>query len=133
MVDIKLIELIGKILKKAGRADLQVQLIELSEKLREKEDQIRKIEEENRSLREAKDLKARVYRRNEMYYVRQDDGSEDGPFCTRCRDADGKLISLQVEGWDQAWCPECKTSQGPCKKRRPTSTEPYDPLAQLYQ
>ncbi len=129
MVDLKLI---GTILKEAGRTDLQVQLIELSEKLREKEELIHKLEKENRSLREASDLKARVHLRNEMYYVRQDDGSDDGPFCTRCFDIDGKLSRLKVAEYDQAMCPQCKTWQGPCKaESRQTSTEPYDPLAQF--
>jgi len=130
MVDIKLI---ATALKEAGRADLQVELLELSEKLREKEEQIRRLEEENRSLREAADLKARVYRRKEMYYVREDDGTEDGPFCTRCYEADGKLIRLQVADYDQPMCPQCKTCQGPCKERqRQTWIESYDPLDRVY-
>lgn len=128
MVDLKLI---ATALKEAGRADLQVQLLELSEKLREKEDRIHTLEWEIRSLREAGDLKARVHSHEEMYFVRQDDGSDDGPFCTRCYDTDGKLIRLQVTDWDQPKCPECGTFQGPSKPlSRQTSTEPSDPLAE---
>lgn len=127
------INAIASALKDAGRADLHVQLIELSEKLREKEDQIHTLERENRLLREAGDLKARVFPRDEMYYVRQDDGNEeDGPFCTRCFDTDGKLIRLQVADWDQPKCPQCVTFQGPYKKqsRQKTSIdESYDPLS----
>ena len=74
--------------------------------------------------------RARVHLRDEMYYLPLEDGSEDGPLCTRCFDVDGKLVHLQVANWDQPRCPECKTFQGPCKRRpRQTSTEPYDPLA----
>ncbi len=128
MIDLKLI---ATALKEAGRADLQGQLLELSEKLREKEDRIHTLEREVRSLREAGDLKARVYAQDEMYFVRQDDSRDDGPFCTRCYDTDGKLIRLQVADWDQPKCPECRTFQGPSKPlSRQTSTEPYDPLAQ---
>ena len=128
MVDLSLI---ATALKEAGRADLQVELLELSEKLREKEEQIRTLEEENRSLREASDLKARVHVRDEMYYVRQDDGSEDGPFCTRCYDIDGKLSRLKVADYDQAMCPQCKTWQGPSKEQllQGGTIDPYDPLA----
>ena len=128
MVDLKLI---ATALKEAGRADLQVQILELAEKLREKEERIHTVEQENRSLRQASDLKARVHPQDEMYFVRQDDGRDDGPFCTRCYDTDGKLIRLQVADWDQPKCPKCETFQGPSKQRsRQTSTEPYDPLAQ---
>ena len=126
MIDFKLI---ASVLKEAGRVDLHSQLLEFSEKLREQEERIHKLEKENRSHREASDLKARVHPRDEMYYVRQDDGSEDGPFCTRCYDIDGKLSRLKVAEYDQAMCPQCKTWQGPCKpESRQTSTEPYDPL-----
>ena len=119
--------------KEAGRVDLHAQLLEFSEKLREKEELIHKLEKEVRSLREASDLKAQVEPRNEMYYVRQDDRSEDGPFCTRCYDTEGKLIRLQVADYDQPMCPKCKTCQGPSRQRqRQTSIEPYDPFAKLY-
>lgn len=128
MVDLKLI---ATALKEAGRADLQVQILELAEKLREKEDRIQTLDREVRSLRETGDLKARVRAQDEMYFVRQDDGRDDGPFCTRCYDTDGKLIRLQVADWDQPKCPKCGTFQGPYKRRsRQTSTEPYDPLAE---
>ena len=112
MVDLSLI---ATALKEAGRADLQVELLELSEKLREKEEQIRTLEEENRSLREASDLKARVHVRDEMYYVRQDDGTEDGPFCTQCCDSDGKLISLQCAVYSRPRCPKCQLNHGSSK------------------
>ena len=124
---------ITSVLKKFGRAVLQVKVDERSEKLREKEERIHTLERENRLLREAGDLKARVFPRDEMYYVRQDDGNEeDGPFCTRCCDTDGKLIRLQVANWDQPKCPQCGTFQGPYKKhsRQQTSIDDtYDPLA----
>ena len=128
MFDLKLI---ASVLKEAGRVDLHSQLLEFSEKLREQEELIHKLEKENRSLREADDLKARVHVRDEMYYVRQDDGSDDGPFCTRCYDIDGKLSRLKVADYDQARCPQCKTWQGPSKEQllQGGTIDPYDPLA----
>ena len=118
MIDFKLI---ASVLKEAGRVDLHSQLLEFSEKLRQQEELIHKLEKENRSLRETADLKDRLLHRDEMYFVRQDDDSDDGPFCTRCYDIDGKLSRLQVAHWTQPLCPECKRHQGPIKERRPKS------------
>lgn len=114
MIDLKLI---ASALKEAGRADLQVQILELSEKLREKEQHVRQVEHELRSLRDASDLRARIRVHDELYFVQREDDTEDGPFCTRCFDVNQKLVRLQVAGWLQPICPECKVPQGPRKKQ----------------
>lgn len=45
--------------------------------------------------------------RNNAYWLPNKDGTEDGPFCTKCWDKNKHLIRLNNWG-DAGQCPECK-------------------------
>jgi hypothetical protein len=41
------------------------------------------------------------------YYLKQDDGKEDGPFCTVCWDVDGRLVRQSKPNGMQLICQYC--------------------------
>src|SRR5712692_1561912 len=58
----------------------------------------------------AKDLDAMIHLHN-VYWLTRDDGSEDGPFCPKCRDGDRKPARMADEpGTDYWFCPVCQTA-----------------------
>ena len=65
------------------------------------------LREENTSLREEvgqlrrqADMRSKIEIRDGMYYLTEPIGGyPQGPFCTRCFDSDGKLITLMGPGW----------------------------------
>jgi len=58
------------------------------------------LREEVQKLRRVADLRSKVELRNGMYYLTERiSGYAEGPFCTRCFDSDGKLITLMGPGW----------------------------------
>lgn len=93
-----------------------------------------KLKEENfslkRELEKAKDfteLKSKLIHKDNHYFIKEND-KEDGPFCTKCFDADNKLIRLHqgnlIEGVQYFTCPNCKTQ---------TSTGIHIPTSHLVQ
>ena len=70
-------------------------------------------EDENRTNRGVEN-RGKIFAQDEMYFSRDGD-KVDGPFCTQCHDADGKLIRLQQADFNQPRCPKCGLSQGPKK------------------
>lgn len=83
-----------------------------------------RLREELQRLLERVEVRSKVAIRNGMYYATETiKGYSQGPFCTRCLDSAGKLITLMGPGWqpnrrggigtfqapdNTAWtCPEC--------------------------
>ena len=79
------------------------------------------LQEENQNLKkEIADLRVldklagKIYIKDDAYYLKKEDGKDDGPFCTRCWDKDKSLIRCRV--WKEAIterficdCPECNS------------------------
>jgi hypothetical protein len=84
------------IAQKADNIDLMRQLLQL-------QNDIMQLTEENRSLRERLDIRGKLTFRENSYW----DGNE-GPFCSRCADAEGKLIRLhKPSSMHRPRCPSC--------------------------
>ncbi|MGH9451530.1 MAG: hypothetical protein ACRD11_13490 [Terriglobia bacterium] len=56
------------------------------------------LRSENKELKKTIETKGKLEHRVENYYLIQEDGSSDGPFCTICYDVDGKLVHMKVRG-----------------------------------
>ncbi|MHC4075796.1 MAG: hypothetical protein ACYSRR_01275 [Planctomycetota bacterium] len=93
------IELYRKIL------DLQAEAIELTDRLKEKDEIINQ-------LREALELKGKFICKDSAYYIADESGKIiDGPFCTKCFDVDHTKCRLVAESKEpQIICPNCKVS-----------------------
>lgn len=73
--------------------------LELKETILNLKEQILSIREENLALKEkitSDHQKENLIFRDNMYWKKQADGSEDGPFCSGCYDKDGSLIRMHV-------------------------------------
>src|SRR5258706_16444871 len=53
------------------------------------------LKDDNRKLRQDRVAKQRLRWESPYYWLVNDDGTEDGPFCQRCHDKDAELIRLQ--------------------------------------
>lgn len=105
-------------IKKAGDLAVNARNVELQGAVLEIKREVLQLKEENLQLRERnaelerKKAQPVVYRQP-SYFQTKEDGTEDGPFCQRCYDADKKLIrthDLKQQTGMLRNCPECKTS-----------------------
>ena len=85
--------------------DLQVEAIELTEQLKQKDETIAK-------LKEAMSLKGKMICKDSSYFTVDEKGEiVDGPFCAKCFDVDHNLCRiLPVDRLDnpEVQCPKCK-------------------------
>ena len=77
--------------------------VEAQEEIMRQREYVVALREENIELREkitklesAENIKQNLIFRDGRYYLKREVGVEDGPYCQRCWDSDGKLIRLQV-------------------------------------
>ena len=54
----------------------------------------RTLKDEVRSLKEQLQTKAKLTFKNNVYYIVEEDVSEEGPYCSACHDTDRKLVRL---------------------------------------
>ena len=91
--------------------------IELNKKILELQGQIMSVLEENHSLKDqVRNLRGKLefqgslnFRQN-MYFCELPDGTEDGPFCSRCWDVEKTAVRLQTLHSGAKFCPGCKRS-----------------------
>lgn len=93
------LELLQKIL------NLQTEVIDLTEQLKQKDEIISQ-------LKDALDLKGRLTCKDSAYYLTNKNGKIiDGPFCTKCFDVDHFKCRLVPDNKEpQVICPNCKVS-----------------------
>jgi len=120
---------IGKILQEAGKIEQYKQILEIREKLLEMQEEIEGLKKENKELRDRFAVSEDLEYENNVYWVEKNESNKDGPFCSRCWDADKKLIRMHPAG-NSAFgeCPNCKTSVqiDPGWRPRPMKTNRRD-------
>ncbi|MGB9722148.1 MAG: hypothetical protein ACPL28_11810 [bacterium] len=99
---------IGKIFQEAGKIDLYEKILSIQQQLMEMNNRITSLENENRDLKEKFKIKETLFYENNAYWQNKEDGTKDGPFCTRCWDKNKDLIRLDVSDANCGICPECK-------------------------
>jgi len=71
---------------------------------------LHELEQENEVLKERLGAKGSILLSdNGAYFFETSDGQEE-PFCSRCWDADCKLVRLHIGDDGVATCPQCKNS-----------------------
>jgi hypothetical protein len=106
--------------KSFEQAELKLRIADLVEALAEArmavsdmQDEIRAQRERISELEEREDVRGRIEKRDGVFFVRRADGSgEDGPYCPRCFEVDGLLITLGHTSPDFRFmgpytCPNC--------------------------
>jgi hypothetical protein len=106
----------SEVFKEAMSFAREAKNIELSTKLVDLYRDFLELVETNQQLRgEIADLKKRPdiaaklrhLKADGSYYLRQDDGKEDGPFCTTCWDVDGRLVHQTKSPGEPIYCGYC--------------------------
>ena len=95
---------LGVLIQKLDNMELVKRLVELQEQVYAVVTENRDLKEQNRSLQEKLSIRQSVDFRKNSYFK-----GDDGPFCSRCYDAEGVLVRLhQQQGWKPK-CPKCDT------------------------
>jgi len=95
--------------KTSATLELREKINALREQAVDLQEENLKLKEENLSLRKKYDTRKDLVYRGSYYFLVCEDG-EDGPFCQRCFDSEGKLIRLQGGVNDKWACRECKSA-----------------------
>lgn len=99
---------VGKVLQEAGKIPQYQQILEVQEKLLEMQNRIAELETEKKDLCAKLEIKENLIAERNMYWIVKEE-DKDGPFCTRCWDAEDKLVRLhRAESHGGIQCPKCK-------------------------
>jgi len=128
------VERVREVSQKIHDADLQNAIADLTLTLAKAKGEMAEVVSRNAELQEAlnelrsqAEVRANVEFKNGLYFLKEEmPGYSKGPFCTRCLDCDGKLVTLRGPGWvhgekggpgallakdGTGWiCPECRRS-----------------------
>ncbi|OIP59074.1 MAG: hypothetical protein AUK19_02840 [Candidatus Moranbacteria bacterium CG2_30_45_14] len=100
---------VGKVLQEAGKIEQYQQILEVQEKLLVQQKRIFDLEHENGELKSELKLQSELVFEKNAYWIMKDN-KKDGPFCTKCKDSEEKMIRMRegdyMSGW--AYCPGCK-------------------------
>lgn len=92
---------------KLGSADINAKLIEIQSKIIGIQQENIELSKELNDLKALNEIRENLIFDNNMYWIRKSD-KNDGPYCTKCFDENGKLIRLHSQGSDYK-CPSCNT------------------------
>jgi len=99
----------SKIVELIKDPDLRIKITNLYGENIDLKEQNHKLRIDLEELKKSLKIKSQLVPKNNHYYL-----GEDGPFCTKCSDANDKLIRLHDKGtWNgqkHYTCPNCKTS-----------------------
>jgi len=82
------------LVQKADNLELVKQVLALQSDIMKMMDENRALKDENLALREQLRVKQKLVFRNNAYWLPNEDGSEEGPFCATCRDGDNKMVRM---------------------------------------
>jgi len=96
------------IAKESGKLELQGEILGIYEKLLEQQKKIADLDLENKDLKEKLELKKKLYFERNAYWI-VDSENKDGPYCTKCKDSNDKMIRMRVGNYNFGWavCPNC--------------------------
>lgn len=96
---------IGKTFQEAGKIEQYNQILETQKELLEMQKKIIDLESEKVELKEKLKIRGKLIPKNNAYWLAEENGREDGPFCTRCYDKDEKLLRMLPREYGSSSCP----------------------------
>lgn len=101
---------VAGVLQEAGKIEQYKQILEVQEKLLEMQKTIIKLESDNKELKEKIEVKNNLFFENNAYWLKKEDGSKDGPYCSRCWDVEKNTVRMKPDANNQYFhrCPQCK-------------------------
>jgi len=102
---------VANVLQEAGKIKELQQLLNAQKELLEMQEKLRLRDEEIRNLKEKLKIKSDLFYENEAYWIKKKDGSKEGPFCPGCWDKNKEISHLNRILYTQLWrCPVCNAS-----------------------
>jgi hypothetical protein len=86
---------------------LQGDILKMMEENRNFKDQVRSLSAEVTALHEKLRIKGKLIHKQNSYFLQNDDGTEDGPFCSVCQDVDHILVRMHAFGTGMKACGAC--------------------------
>ncbi len=115
-----------KLAQKLGNVEIAQALIDAQQAALDLMGENQSLRNEVARLKEALELQGTVKYDDGAYW--SENGDRDGPFCTKCWDADEKLIRMKHTNFTWFKCPHCKTAceipSGPGATPRPPPQQP---------
>jgi len=98
----------AKILREADKIEQYQQILEAQQALLNNQKRIAELEEENKKLKDITHFKETANFQNNCYWLKRENGTIDGPFCSKCVESDDLIIRLHTRSDGYATCPNCK-------------------------
>jgi len=100
---------VAKTLREADKIEQYQQILDVQERLLEMQKKIADLDTENGELKEKLKIKDNLVFERNAYWLLIDD-KKDGPFCSKCKDGEDKLIRMRIGKYTFGWalCPNCK-------------------------
>lgn len=92
------------LVQKYDNLELQSRALDLQKEVHALYDENRDLKDENRDLKERLARREQLTFKNNTYWI-----GEEGPYCSRCSDTDGKLVRLHLQKDRRPRCPSCYT------------------------
>ncbi|TKJ38594.1 MAG: hypothetical protein CEE38_02505 [Planctomycetes bacterium B3_Pla] len=100
-----------KLVQQIDNVELYRKILDLHSEAMELTEQLKKKDEMITQLRNALELKGKLVCKDSAYYLEDEKGRTDGPFCTKCFDVDKVKCRLVADNREpQVICPNCKVS-----------------------
>src|ERR1700677_3279566 len=87
----------AKVLQESGKIEQYRQILDAQQQMLEMQKKIRELETENKNLKEKLETKGKLRHDKNAYWL-EEDGKNEGPFCTCCWDVDKKLVRMHPCG-----------------------------------
>lgn len=102
---------LARLVQQLDNVEITQKVIDLQRDALEMQEELFRVKEELRKSRDAEERDSKLVIRGGMYrlddpYIHE---SRRGPFCTKCKDVDEKLVALKGSQKQGFWCPHCKT------------------------
>src|SRR5687767_5136004 len=82
---------VTELVQKADNIDLMRKLMDVEAEMMEMQQSNAMLQQRVSELEREKDLRDRLVYHEPAYYLKQADGTEDGPYCNACWEVEGRL------------------------------------------
>ncbi len=100
---------LAKLVQKLDNIEVVQKVIELQGDLMELQERFQELLDENRDLKKKLEAPTELLFQDNMYWRAKGKEEQEGPFCTKCFDGDGKTVRMHGGESRGLTCPHCKT------------------------
>jgi hypothetical protein len=99
---------LAKTVQQIDNVSLYRQILDLQGEILELVEENRSLKQQIAGLQESARIRGQLIVRDDCYWLPQEGGAEDGPFCTNCWDVRQNLVRMWKSGNpDYSTCPNC--------------------------